>query len=421
MTIPAYDERLFDSFEDKEKETAELQEGFKRKLSYVVKIESVSAIPGADFLELVSFEGLGWAAISKKGQLEVGDLAAYFETDSLLEDVEEFEFMRPRKFRVKQIKLRKTYSNGLVMPFSELTSYKIPKDLKVGDDLTELFNVKHYQKAREEKQVLDRKPKKWSLRGWIYFYVIQLIEYLIGPINGQASFPPYFPKTDESRLENVKGLVARKYEGQHANITLKLHGSSMGVYYYKGKFGVCSRNLELLTLNRAAAKWKMQLSLFIAKLFKVKIESNESNTYWKTARSFELIDKLAWYCEAHKCNLAIFLEMCGPSINGNMYNFDMIVPFLFSVWDIDKKRYFSPKEVSDFSKDTCITKVHTVVGDYKLTSDINYYLDYFKKNKPGYGSKFEEGLVVRDDTGKLSFKIINPEFKALEDDTLDIE
>jgi hypothetical protein len=416
MTIPSFDERLFQEVVEENPEI------FKRKLAYVVKIETITPIEKADFVELVTFENLGWQAVAKKGQFQVGDFAVYFETDSLLEDVEEFEFMRVRKFRVKQIKLRKTYSNGLVMPFNELTSYKLPKNLKDGDDLTDILNVKHYQKVREEQKATNGRPKKWSLRGWIYFYVVQLIEYLIGPINGQAPFPVFIPKTDEPRLEHVKGKIARHYEGQHANVTIKMHGQSMTVYNYKGKTGICSRNLELLSMkNRDVVEWKMTVAMFIAKIFKVTIDSNESNSYWQVTKDFLLLETLVKYCWNNSCNLALQLEVCGPSINGNMYNFEKRIPFLFSIWDIDKKRYFTTKELYDFSVETNIQTVHLVKGYHILSSDINYYLNYFKEVKPIFGSKFEEGLVVRDDTGLISFKVINPDYKNIEDSTLGIE
>jgi hypothetical protein len=104
-----------------------------------------------------------------------------------------------------------------------------------------------------------------------------------------------------------------------------------------------------------------------------------------------------------------------------MYNFEKRIPFLFSIWDIDKKRYFTTKELYDFSVETNIQTVHLVKGYHILSSDINYYLNYFKEVKPIFGSKFEEGLVVRDDTGLISFKVINPDYKNIEDSTLGIE
>ena len=73
-----------------------------RKLASVQKIKAIAPIEGADAIEKI--EVLGWELVAKKGDFKVGDLCVYVEIDSILPDRPEFEFMRPRKFRVKTIK-----------------------------------------------------------------------------------------------------------------------------------------------------------------------------------------------------------------------------------------------------------------------------------------------------------------------------
>ena len=75
-----------------------------RKLATIEKIENISPIEGADFIERASIRG--WQIVIKKGDHKVGELIIYMEIDSLLPERPEFEFLRPRGFRIKTIKLK---------------------------------------------------------------------------------------------------------------------------------------------------------------------------------------------------------------------------------------------------------------------------------------------------------------------------
>ena len=90
----------------------------ERSLVTIQRIKSLTPIEGADFIELA--EVMGWRAVTRKGEFQVGDLCAYFEVDSILPEQEVFEFMRPRKFRVKTMRLKGTLSQGLALPIASL-------------------------------------------------------------------------------------------------------------------------------------------------------------------------------------------------------------------------------------------------------------------------------------------------------------
>lgn len=126
-----------------------------RKLASIQKIKLISPIQDADKIELATV--LGWhVIISKSDNLKVGDNVVYFEIDSILPDVPEFEFLKKRtNLRLKTMKLRGVYSQGLIIPIEQAKKiakdlgHPIKEDLKVGDDITENLNVVKYEEPEE--------------------------------------------------------------------------------------------------------------------------------------------------------------------------------------------------------------------------------------------------------------------------------
>ena len=116
--------------------------GAERALAHIEKIAWIKPIEGADNIELIGI--LGWVCISKKNEFKVGDEAVYFEIDSKLPEAEWSEFMRSKHFKVKTMKLGKfnVISQGLALPVDIIPELQ-GKNVKVGDDVTELLGVKY--------------------------------------------------------------------------------------------------------------------------------------------------------------------------------------------------------------------------------------------------------------------------------------
>ena len=85
-----------------------------RKLASIRKISSIEAIPGADFIVLATVDN--WKCITKKDEFSEGDLCVFFEPDAVLPKEDWSEFMKRYKYRVRTIKMRGVYSQGLVLP-----------------------------------------------------------------------------------------------------------------------------------------------------------------------------------------------------------------------------------------------------------------------------------------------------------------
>ena len=108
-----------------------------RHLASIQRIDSVVKHPNADALDICRV--LGWNVVTKRDEFKEGDLCVYCEVDSVLPQEPEFEFMRPRHFRVKTIRLRQQISQGICFPLSIL-----PQNMEVivdGEDVHESIPI----------------------------------------------------------------------------------------------------------------------------------------------------------------------------------------------------------------------------------------------------------------------------------------
>ena len=94
-------------------------------------------------------------------------------------------------------------------------------------------------------------------------------------------------------------------------VSEKLDGSSITIYYKDGLVGVCSRNLDL--------------------------KDEDQNTFWETAKKMQVPDKLLMFGR----NIALQGELIGPGIQGNSYKLADFEIRFFDIWDIDKQEYMS--------------------------------------------------------------------------------
>ena len=325
----------------------------ERKLASIRVIKDIKPIENADAIEVATVDG--WHCVVKKDEFKVGEKVIYCEVDCLMPHTDaRFEFLRPRGFRIRTIKLRGQISQGLVLPLSYLPE----DDYNLGDDVTELLGIVKYEP-----------PIPAQLRGTI-----------------KGNFPTeLLSKSDEIRVQNLQELLT-KYKGIKVSMKEKLDGSSLTAIYHDNTFRVCSRNLELL--------------------------ETDDNAYWKTARSEGIEDKL----KSVGRNIAIQGEMIGFGIQGNKYALKSTECWVFNVVDVDSRRYYSNAEVVEFCK-TYGFKCVPDVGEFDLIDDIDAIVEMAKGNSVLNPKVNREGIVIRPvtpirdpDFGWVSFKAINPSF-----------
>ncbi len=275
-----------------------------RQLVTIRTVKSIEEIPGSDFLALAKVDG--WQCVVKKDSLRVHDPALYFEIDSILPaDDERWAFLEPRKYRIKTMKLRKTLSQGLLMPMSTLTDEEVQRwrqatESQDAETLTDILRVQKYEPPV--------------------------------PMSGEqkGNFPTHLvPKSDQERIQNIPSILGGR-QSYEFEITEKLDGTSCTFFYVKAidpyfatlygaegnepKFGACSRNWE--------------------------IDLEDNNVYAKLFRELNLEAQLA----ALGRNLAIQGEIIGPKIQGNKYKRGAQEFRVFDIYDIDKRRYLWPVE-----------------------------------------------------------------------------
>ncbi len=202
----------------------------ERKLVTIQTIESIAPIEGAD--NIMQARVMGWTVVVKKGEFAPGDRCVFFEIDSVLPDGPAWsEFMRPRGFRVRTVKLRGVLSQGLALPVSILGG-EVPE---MGIDLREQLGVVKYEPPMPDSREVF------------------------------APFPGRVPKTDEIRLQSALGVLD-ELRGREFYVTTKCDGSS-ATYVRDGDAGflACSRNWALARgenqVWRLAAQYELETRL----------------------------------------------------------------------------------------------------------------------------------------------------------------
>jgi RNA ligase (TIGR02306 family) len=207
-----------------------------RKLATIATIDEVLPIEGADRIERVRVRG--WWCVSRKGEFKVGDKAVYFETDSFLPVIPEFEFLSkgssPKKmivggeekqgYRLKTVFLRKQISQGLALPVS---TFPKVADKPVGEDVSADIGVLLYEP-----------PMDVSLAG-----------------EAVGALPGIIPKTDEERCVSEETVIVTD-KGKKAISEVLSDTSIKKVLCFDHEVGKsCYRSLLGRSSKRNAGGW----------------------------------------------------------------------------------------------------------------------------------------------------------------------
>ena len=335
-----------------------------RKLASIQNIKYVKPIPDADSIETVGV--LGWEVVSKKGEFQPGHTCVFFEIDSLLPDIPEFEFLRKscwnenlKKYRLKTVKLRKQLSQGLALP---TTVFPILAGLTAGADVTELLNIEKYEPPIPAQIVGDARSFSW-------------------PIS----------KTDETRvqLDDEYGFI-EQLTGNPYYITLKLDGTS-STFLIDPKddtYHVCGRNYSY--------------------------KENESHNFWHISRQYNIEQGLRDLWNSGK-KIAVQGEVVGPGIQKNplgLANHDL---YIFNVVDIITNSKLCLDESLEIVNKLGLRFVPIIdkgsrfdyTQDDLLDKARGKYKEHFPSAKD---SQDREGIVIRSICGNISFKAINNDF-----------
>lgn len=168
------------------------------------KVEVVPVVlephPNADSLSIVRVFS-GYTVVVKSADWEGKTTGAYVPPDSVLPETEEFAFLGEQR-RIKVKKLRGVVSMGLLVP--------APPGAQVGDDVTSVLGVTHYDPPAE------------------------------ASTGGEAALPPigYHPNYDVDSLRRYASVFV---PGELVFVSEKVHGSSARFCCIDGRMHVGSR------------------------------------------------------------------------------------------------------------------------------------------------------------------------------------
>lgn len=377
-----------------------------RTLASIQVIKDIQPIPGADSIDVATVEG--WKVVVKKDEFKVGDKVVYIEIDSIVPDIPEFEFLRPRKFRVRTIKLRGQVSQGLIVPITILPGKY--QDKEVGFDVTDILKIEKYEPNELNRlDMTDSMITKLSVihKNWVKRFVPKfVITYIYKRYpkfarnlfvdkrkDTKLSWPSFITKTDEDRVQILKDDFIEKYRDVEFSGTEKIDGSSATFYIKDDHFGVCSRNYELKDLPA-------------------------NSTYWDMARKYDIEAKLRSIMKEHSSIKFIVLqgEVVGPSIQKNRYYLKEKELHLFNVviTRIDgTKRFYTQKDVVEFGAKYDIPTVPIIFENIKILSKTIDEILELAEDKSVLNRKTErEGIVWRPVTATncASFKSVSNKY-----------
>lgn len=400
-----------------------------RKLASVQRILEVQDIEGKDRIGLATV--LGWHVIVNKAEVKAGDLAVYFEIDSVLDKTNPvFAFMEKRNYRVKTLKMAGVVSQGLVMP---LSAFPMLSNVKEGDDVTEALKVVKFE-VNDEIEVVVRANKKDRLIKKLVSFVPSPIRRVLNKtvnfikysVLGIPQFAPFtdFPcevnKTDEVRLQAVPEMIDRIAEVDRNDceglyITEKVDGSS-GTFLLRSK----PYRLVLGFLARYGLWQKESYDYIVCSRNRVAVPGSSYDILSKKHNIKKcLIECLQKARERYDFDyICIQGEVLGPKVQANKYGlkelelraFNLIggsytSPYrrITKMSDDDTKKIFSKYGI----KTVPVLADNAYFNSLKTVDD---WVEYATGKSVLYDGP-REGIVVRNYVGdRFSFKVINPEF-----------
>lgn len=381
----------------------------KRMLAYIVTIDSITPIDGADNIELARVGG--WSVIIRKQEYKTGDMAVFCEIDSLLPEAEWSEFLRPKKFKVKTYKLGKfnVISQGLLLPMSILPN----KNYDIHEDVTELLGITYYvaeDNARKAKTNPNEKYNRMAARNpklakkrwfrWLMkrMWGRKLLFVFFGRVKDiPKQFPAWIKKSDEDRIECCLWMLDDKEPYVQ---TEKLDGCSLTAFLdltkRKPDFGVCSRNVRQMDINQ-----KNYIS----------DTSGIDNVWWEAALKYDMKNALEDIAKKHNIKRVVIQgEVYGEGIQGNKYKMNHRDFAAFNlVFDGVRLGSVEAKAILD---EYGIPFVPIIDANYILPGQDN--LEEFKVSADGKSTinkdVLREGFVYRSLDGQKSFKNVSRKF-----------
>lgn len=384
-----------------------------RELAYTVRVDNIRPIAGKDRVECAVVGG--WTLMVPRNAFKPGDMGVYFEIDSCLPQKPEFEFLAPKKYKIKTQRYKTPegpfYSQGLLMPFSDfpagtfdnfdisqeyvfLTSALGVTYIDPEDNVRKANSVDKYRQMQQRMgKKFAKQPYKWLLkRGWGR----KLLFAFYGRKSDKKNkWPNHIAaKTDVERIQNMVWVLKDK----HPYVaTEKVDGSSCSIMAERGRFGkikqyVCSRNV-----------------VFEAPTQKCYYDSN---IYFEAYEKYNLKEKIVQIMnELNAPNLAIQMEVFGDGIQRRDYSMKA-GEHQARVFHIVSQGIKLPMDkVVEICERYDLPHVPVLDDNYILPDTIEELQSFVESEGSKIDGLPKEGIVFYDKaTGQQYFKFVSPAF-----------
>lgn len=382
----------------------------QRELAYVVKIDNIIPIDGADRVEQAVVGG--WHIMVRKDQFKIGDKAVYFEIDSKVPEREPYMFLADKHFKIKTQKYFKgtVISQGLLMAFEDFDwdedKYEVgtflTKELgityAVEEDNKRKSNITKYDKMYQRHLDLFKKHK--ILRKIFKTNIGKKILFIfLGKKRDTRNWPAWVVKTDEERVQNMpflfpgdpnkKWIVTEKIDGTSTTFTMKGRKK-------KEEFYICSRNVNFDKPEKAE-------NCFY-----------ETNVYIEMAEKYNMESVLRNILENHP--EFEFVTIQGETYGANIQKRDygltghdfMAFNLIFGYKDGRVER-LNPIDMTSILVNTynipCVPVLDTIILPETIDEMITY-----ANGKSLVDGGMREGVVLRTLDGVESFKSVSNDF-----------
>jgi RNA ligase (TIGR02306 family) len=366
----------------------------------VVRITSVDKHPNADRLSIYQSTA-GYPVVDRIDTFEVGDLAVYIPVDAIVPlNNPAFAFLKKREgqteARIQAVRLRKVYSEGLLIPVTaELTQY-----VTVGQNVQETLGIRKFQ-SRDELLESLKPGRSGKKRGWW----------------NVSGMPVY-------GLDSLARFQDAIKPGTPVVITEKIHGCNARYRYENGRLYVGSHKVMRGDTGSPVLGWFKRLWKRI--LNRGHVESEHGDIWWRIAEQYQLKERLSKYP-----GLTFYGEIYGKGLQvrgGVDFCYDAPDGLKFRVFDIwdDKAGAFLP--YTEMLK-ICSTMLDTAPllyrGPWRGNDGIielapNAFPWRFNNEVVvGMGpAHIREGYVIRTDVemadkNRTALKYVSPEYKLL--------
>ncbi len=307
----------------------------------VVEIKHLSDLESSDRLELTHV--YSFPCIVQKGIHEVGNKAVYFPVDAKLPEKDIFSFVWKSKENptaknrtIKALRLRGTFSMGIVLPFNEvMEAYPDlnPDDWEVGHNIAAALGVEKYEPPEPMSTGGDNERPP----GWLPHY------------------------TD---IENLRKYHSVLEVGEEFVLTEKIHGTSARYAFHENRLWIGSHH---------------------------NVKKLDADSIWNlVAEKNNLAERLSAFP-----GLVFFGEVYGQVQKGFRYDqeegkSDFI---LFDIYDISAGRYLDLKDFQQVARDVDLPTVPLLYrGKWKGFNDA---IEAIADGSSKLGEHIREGFVLR--------------------------